>query len=121
VHGDRLPQAERRELRLRDVGAQLQRVECRDAEERLAGGHQLARPDVGREHGARDRALDAALAQPLLDLRETGVRGGDLLRGRLALRRGRRALRAQHAHVALRLVQLLGGGRPLGGESLRAA
>ena len=129
------------ELRLGDVRPDIDCVEVGDLVERLAGLHDLAGPRVGREHGACDRILHLALADPLVYPGHLRVHGVDLLGGGLALRARRVDLLAvsgnlvllsgnllvlrlelllEYAQVALGLIELLRGGRLLIKEPLGA-
>src|SRR5918994_5642283 len=61
-----LPETERGELGLGDVGAEGERVQRSELEERLARLHELARLDVAGEHRAGERAPDPAPGKPIV-------------------------------------------------------
>ena len=122
------------ELGLGDVGAHVDRLEIRDLVERLPRLDELARPCVGRQHGARDRIDDGALADALAELRDLRLGGGHLLtRGVLLRARGVDLLRAggnlpvlrldllaERPDVPLRLIELRRGRGLLRVEALHA-
>ena len=126
-----LSESEARQLRLRDVRPYVDLVQVGDAIQRLPGLDELAGFRVSHQHCASRRVPDFRAADPLRDLRHLRFGGGHLRPQRLTFGpRGRNLasgcgnlvilrsnLVGEHAHVALGLIELLGGRRLVADEA----